>query len=147
MTTPHNLEKLNASCRVALAACLHDLGKFAERARLDTPSDQLAAHRTTYCPRNQKEGRHSHIHAACTALAFDHIERHAPALIRGDMAPFVNREQLHASAGAGSEGTNTDSLINAAAAHHRPKTFLQWIIATADRLSANFNVVSNLGGA
>jgi len=32
---------LNASCRVALAAYLHDLGKFAERARLEVSPDAL----------------------------------------------------------------------------------------------------------
>ncbi|MCL2875094.1 MAG: type III-A CRISPR-associated protein Cas10/Csm1 [Betaproteobacteria bacterium] len=50
----------------------------------------------------------------------------------------MNRSQLQASAGAGSQGTDTDSLINAAAAHHRPETFLQWIVATADRVASGF---------
>ncbi len=31
---------MDASCRVALAAYLHDLGKFAERARLEVSSNQ-----------------------------------------------------------------------------------------------------------
>ncbi|MDW8284386.1 MAG: type III-A CRISPR-associated protein Cas10/Csm1, partial [Myxococcales bacterium] len=31
-----------------------------------------------------------------------------------------------------------DSLINAAARHHKPETFLQWVIATADRLASGF---------
>ena len=135
--TPHSKTHwLHASCRVALAAYLHDLGKFAERARLDVPADALAAHKTQYCPWHSttpggKNGYHSHIHAAYTALAFDHIERHAPNLIHGDMAPFVNRHQLQA-------GSEADSLVNAAAAHHRPDTFLQWIIASADRLASGF---------
>jgi hypothetical protein len=134
---------LTASCRVALAAYLHDLGKFAERARMPVPMDALAAHKTQYCPWHTfdiggKNGYHSHIHAAYTALAFDLIESHAPHLIAGDMAPFVNRVQLQASAGAGSAGVNTDSLVNAAAAHHRPDTFLQWVIATADRVASGF---------
>lgn len=136
MTTVSEPHLLDASCRVALAAYLHDLGKFAERARLDVSADALDAHKTQYCPWHSttpggKNGYHSHIHAAYTALAFDHIERHAPSLIHGDMAPFVNRAQLQ-------EGSNTDSLVNAAAAHHKPETFLQWIIATADRLASGF---------
>lgn len=127
---------LNASCRVALAAYLHDLGKFAERARLEVGTDTLAAHKTQYCPWHSttpggKNGYHSHIHAAYTALAFDMIERHAPSLITGEMTPFINRHELQA-------GSDTDSLVNAAAAHHRPETFLQWIIATADRLASGF---------
>ncbi len=139
MQSPHSLA---ASCRVALAAYLHDLGKFAERARLSVPPDALAAHKTQYCPWHPdlsgKKGYHSHIHAAYTALAFDLIERHAPHLIAGDMTPFVSREQLQASAGPGGQGVDTDSLVNAAAAHHRPDTFLQWVIATADRVASGF---------
>lgn len=131
-----NLHPLDASCRIALAAYLHDLGKFAERARMEVPPDTLDAHKTQYCPWHStsaggKNGYHSHIHAAYTALAFDCIERHAPHLIQGDMAPFVNRSQLQ-------QGADTDSLVNAAAAHHRPGTFLQWIIATADRIASGF---------
>jgi hypothetical protein len=85
------------------------LGKFAERARMPVPPNALAAHKTQYCPwhtfdTSGKNGYHSHIHAAYTALAFDLIESHAPQLIAGDMAPFVNRAELQASAGAGSAG-------------------------------------------
>jgi CRISPR-associated protein Csm1 len=137
MSTTHAPEKLDASCRVALAALVHDLGKFAERARMEVLPDALGAHKNQYCPWNSN-GYHTHLHAAYTAMAFDRIEQHIPHLIEGDMAPFVNRKQLQASAGAGSQGTDTDSLINAAAAHHRPETFLQWIVATADRLASGF---------
>jgi CRISPR-associated protein Csm1 len=31
-----------------------------------------------------------------------------------------------------------DSLINAAACHHKPTTYLQWLIATADRVASGF---------
>ena len=143
MSTSPATEKLDASCRMALAAYLHDLGKFAERARMAVSPDALDAHKNQYCPwhgtdKGGKNGYHSHVHAAYTALAFDHIERHAPDLIEGGMTPFINRGQIQASAGAGSQGTDTDSLVNAAAAHHKPETFLQWIIATADRLASGF---------
>lgn len=139
--SPHSpSSRLAASCRVALAAYLHDLGKFAERARIPVPPDALAAHKTLYCPQNQSAGQssgyHTHVHAAYTALAFDVIERHAPDLIDGDMAPFVSRADLRTADTA--KGVNTDSLINAAAAHHRPDTMLQWIIATADRVASGF---------
>jgi CRISPR-associated protein Csm1 len=107
---------LASSSRVALAAYLHDLGKFAERACIDV---------------GVKNGYYSHIHAAYTVMAMDILERHAPDLIRGDMHPFVNRSGLQA-------GHTADSLINAAAAHHKPSTFLQWIIATADRVASGF---------
>lgn len=64
---------LVASSRVALAAFLHDLGKFAERARLEVPKDALEAHKTQYCQfhstdKSGKYGYHSHVHAAYTAL-------------------------------------------------------------------------------
>ncbi|MEO6322289.1 MAG: type III-A CRISPR-associated protein Cas10/Csm1 [Polaromonas sp.] len=125
---------LAASSRVALAAYLHDLGKFAERAGFEAPKSDLDAHITQYCPfrttdAGGKNGYHTHKHAAYTGLAFDVFERNAPDLIKGDMTPFASRS-------GGQE--ITDSLVNAAAAHHRPDTFLQWIIATADRVASGF---------
>ena len=141
MTLAPSSDILDASCRIALAAYLHDLGKFAERARMEVTPDALASHKNLYCPwhstdKSGKNGYHSHVHAAYTGLAFDTIERHAPHLIQGDMSPFINRAQLHAS--AEDKVVVTDSLINAAAAHHKPETFLQWVIATADRLASGF---------
>lgn len=132
-----NKALLAATSRIALAAFLHDLGKFAERARLEVPQDALNAHKTLYCQfhttdKSGKHGYHSHVHAAYTALAFDIIEKVAPDLVLGDMTPFASRSN------AGDAGDITDSLINAAAAHHRPDTFLQWIIATADRVASGF---------
>lgn len=129
---------LAASSRIALAAYLHDLGKFAERAKIDVSPDALAAHKTQYCPfrttdAGGKNGYHTHVHAAYTGLAFDVVEQTAPDLIRGDMYPFINRAQLQSD-----PAKTTDSLINAAAAHHRPETFLQWVIATADRIASGF---------
>jgi CRISPR-associated protein Csm1 len=128
---------LAASSRVALAAYLHDLGKFAERARLDVPQDMLDAHVTQYCPFRVdvggRNGYHTHKHAAYTGLAFDLIEQAAPDLIRGDMSPFVNRDALQVD-----PSLSVDSLVNAAAAHHKPESFLQWVIATADRLASGF---------
>ena len=137
MTMQHS-SLLAASCRMALAAYLHDLGKFAERARIDVPEDALDAHKTQYCPfrttdAGGKNGFHTHVHAAYTGLAFDIVERTAPDLIQGDMHPFINRTQLQSC-----PARTTDSLINAAAAHHRPETFLQWVIATADRVASGF---------
>jgi CRISPR-associated protein Csm1 len=131
-------ELLAATCRIALAAYLHDLGKFAERARLEVPKDALDAHKTQYCPfhtsdKGGKNGYHSHVHAAYTGLAFDLIEQTAPDLIQGEMHPFVNRAQLQDNT-----TQTTDSLINAASAHHKPETFLQWVIATADRVASGF---------
>ena len=124
----HNAEsRLYASCRVALAGLLHDLGKLAERADLAVESVTLEKNVHQYSPYHQTHakdrGWFSHKHAAYTALAFDRIEAWLPK-VRGDAgtAPFGE--------------VVDDSLINAAARHHRPETSLQWIIATADRVAS-----------
>ncbi len=124
------------SCRVALAAYLHDLGKFAERAGVFDDDPRLDAHLTLYCPFHEQGGRSwfTHRHAAHTALAFDLIEQHLPELIGNDTAPFTGRVR----SGDSATGEATDSLVNAAAAHHKPETFLQWVIATADRIASGF---------
>jgi CRISPR-associated protein Csm1 len=136
MTSKDNKQVMQQSCRVALAAYLHDLGKFAERAGAFDADPRLDAHLTLYCPFREQGTRrwHSHRHAAYSALAFDLIEAHLPDLIRDDVSPFAGRRL------AGVEGPTeaTDSLINAAAAHHKPETFLQWVIATADRVASGF---------
>lgn len=109
---------LDASCRIAFAALLHDLGKFHERTGLPLTGN-LDGLETLY----------NYLHAAHTGGAWDTIERYAPDLLRGDVSPFASREQ----------GEDiTDSMANAAAAHHKPSTFLQWIVATADRAASGF---------
>jgi CRISPR-associated protein Csm1 len=125
---------LEPSTRVALAAYLHDLGKFAERAGAFSKHPDLDAHLTTYCPFHEPGSWFSHRHAAHTALAYDAIERWLPDALRGDTAPFVGRTM----AGSAGGRVATDSLVNAAAAHHKPDTFLQWIVATADRVASGF---------
>ncbi len=129
----HDAQLLNASCRVALAALLHDLGKFAERARISEAEQKDAdgislrnVNVQLVCP--HFNGRPTHIHAAYTAIAIDLIERYFPDLVGDDMTPFAPWKDKNAD----------DSLINAAARHHRPETFLQWIIATADRIASGF---------
>lgn len=129
-------ELLDASTRVALAAYLHDLGKFAERAGIaeaevkNNEGNSLKdINIQQYCP--NFNGRYSHVHAAYTAIAMDVIEKHLPDIKKQDCFPF-------ASWSAGNMGEATDSLINASARHHKPETFLQWIIACADRLSSGF---------
>lgn len=125
--------KLEASCRLAFAAYLHDLGKLAERARIKEAEEKDADGNTRaernkqlYCP--QWDGRFTHVHAAYTGIGFDLLEKFLPPLIGEDASPF-----------AGWRGADADdSLINAAAMHHKPETALQWIIATADRLASGF---------
>lgn len=123
---------LARSSRVALAAFMHDLGKLAERARIGVDVDRLDGNKQTYCPRAsmEKGGFHTHVHAAYTAIAWDELEAtgHFPDL-RKNCDPFRMPE---------GNGNFPDSAINAAAAHHKPETFLQWVIATADRVASGF---------
>ncbi|GAB4415570.1 MAG: type III-A CRISPR-associated protein Cas10/Csm1 [Sideroxydans sp.] len=117
---------LDASCRVALAALLHDLGKFAERARIEVARERLDTYKTLDC--RQWDGRFTHVHAAYTTAGFLALEHLLP-----------RREALMGPPFAGPDAPDADdSLINAAARHHKPDTFLQWIIATADRLASGF---------
>jgi CRISPR-associated protein Csm1 len=120
-------DRLHTSCRVALAALLHDLGKLAERAGLTVNPEIMEGNVHQYCPYHQRHpqdtGWFSHKHAAYTGMAFAQIEPLLPNL-RDEAAPF----------GA----IPDDSLINAAARHHKPETYLQWLIATADRVASGF---------
>lgn len=119
----NNKDLLAQSSRIAFAALMHDLGKFHERTGLTLAGNRDGLFQT-YCPNGT-----SHSHAAHTGDAWDAIERLAPDLLHGDVSPFASRSQ----------GEDiTDSLVNAAAAHHKPRTFLQWIIATADRAASGF---------
>ena len=119
---------IEPSTRIALAAFLHDVGKLAERAGIDH-SGRLDAHKMLYCPWHREGGYHSHVHAAYTGIAWDILEAtgHFPDL-RHDCAPFSDGEDANV----------IDSAVNASSAHHKPDTFLQWIVATADRVASGF---------
>ncbi len=52
-----NQHLLNASCRVALAGFLHDIGKFAERAKLPIDQKEIDANQELYCPQRENNGR------------------------------------------------------------------------------------------
>ena len=123
---------LTESTRISLVAFLHDLGKLAERAGIDINQDILENNQQLYCPHHKEftdaRGWYSHLHAAYTGVAWDTLEAtgHFPDL-RRDSPPFAT-----------GGNSATDSAVNAAAAHHRPETFLQWIVATADRVASGF---------
>lgn len=123
---------LDATCRVAFAGLIHDLGKFAQRAKIDVTQTSLQIHQQLYCPQRHEGNRQwwTHQHSAYTGLAFDELARAVPELVRGDATPFASAE--------GNVADVTDSLVNAASSHHSPKTFLQWIVATADRIASGF---------
>lgn len=124
---------LEQSSRIALAAFLHDLGKFAERAGIPVDQETLDNNKQLYCPHpkafTDAKGHFTHIHAAYTGLAMDLIEDTMPELKGADFAPFGSWKTKDAD----------DSFINAAAKHHKPDSFLQWVIATADRVASGFD--------
>lgn len=123
---------LDATCRVAFAGLIHDLGKFAQRASIDVTSNALEFHQQLYCRQKQEGGRiwWTHQRAAYTGLAFGVLERAVPELVRGDVSPFVSRQDDNCDV--------TDSIVNAASAHHSPKTMLQCIVTTADCVASGF---------
>lgn len=132
MTDAQGRDVQAASCRVAFAAFLHDLGKLVQRAQLFDADPRREANQQLYCPHRRAHERDpgffTHLHAADTALALDALQPHLPELLGADPFPF---------APPGSADP-TNSLVNAAAAHHKPETFLQWVIASADRIASGF---------
>ncbi|MDQ7837997.1 MAG: type III-A CRISPR-associated protein Cas10/Csm1 [Thermodesulfobacteriota bacterium] len=107
--------------KIAIAAFLHDIGKFAERAgaAFNVSPDFISGNMDLYQPHFQEQ--YTHKHALYTAAFIDHIEKLLPR--------EFNRDEW----GLG------DSFINLAAGHHKPETPLQWVIAMADRVSSGFD--------
>ena len=114
--------------KIALAGLLHDIGKFAERAKGERGSDDAGFFPSDEFINNNQalyqpfyEGRFTHSHAVYTAAFIDHFEK------------FLPRQFNRGEWGLG------DSFVNLAAGHHRPESPLQWIIAIADRVSSGFD--------
>ena len=84
---------LEESCRVAFAAMLHDLGKFAQRAEVEFPGLDKKAHLGLYARFNPKGGYFSYQHAAYTALAYDTVGRYCPDAYK-DIKPFMEGSAL-----------------------------------------------------
>ena len=109
---------MKATDAIAMAALIHDLGKFYQRT--GAQADEGNMH--LYCKR-APEGYLTHHHALFTAQALDRYTKKFRWI-----DPFVKHPIF--------EGD--DSFINAAAMHHKPETKLQWIVAIADRVSSGF---------
>lgn len=114
--------------KIAIAGFLHDIGKFAERARVKAGFNKEGFFADEFFLNNNKdlyqpfwEGRHTHSHAVYTAAFIDHFEKLLP--------DEFNKGKW----GLG------DSFINLAAGHHKPETPMQWLIAIADRVSSGFD--------
>lgn len=105
--------------KLVLAALLHDVGKFAERAGMEVSPQYSNDNEQLYQP--LFDGRYSHGHALFTAAFIEKFADHLPLLDDSSTA------------------RSGDSLINLAGMHHKPETPLQWIITMADRLSSGLD--------
>ncbi len=116
---------LAPSSRIAFSALIHDIGKFAQRADIEISPQTKENNTHIFCPYNAEKKYHSHIHAAYTGIAIDLIEKYLPKINNTDTFPFQIDDK-------------DNSIITASSMHHKPKTYLQHIISTADRLSSAF---------
>lgn len=94
---------------VVIAAWLHDVGKFAQRADIQELYNKESE--GMYC-KTTKDGRYTHQHVVYTEGFLDKYK---------DVLP---------------DGINVTNVKNLAANHHNPSTYYDWIIADADRLSS-----------
>jgi len=105
--------------KIAIAAFIHDIGKFADKKALNVTEKYLNDNEGLYLP--SFKGQYSHSHAVCTAAFIEYLKELLP-------------DQFNQSKWG--EG---DALINLAAGHHDPQTPMQWVIAKADRVSSGFD--------
>jgi len=101
---------MNETLEIAVAACLHDIGKLLQRADFEL-TDSARRMEQMLCPTNEV-GYGTHRHVLWTN---DFIERFTHWL-----PPSLNRARLN----------------HLASAHHRPSSPPEWIIAEADRLAS-----------
>ncbi|NPA27931.1 MAG: HD domain-containing protein, partial [Epsilonproteobacteria bacterium] len=105
---------------IALAALLHDIGKFGQRAdEKDSKIDDFDWQ--NFCPRD-KNGNPTHKHAAYTAK------------ILGDLIVEKQKDQKRIIKADSLNG----KFIDISANHHKPQINEEWIIAAADRLASGF---------
>ena len=110
----------NTSLKIALAALMHDIGKFAQGG-MSITKGYREDNQQLYQPFNKRAGHFSHSHALYTA-AF--IEQYA------ELLPELCTE---------SGGSSDESFINLAACHHKPDSVMQCCITQADRLSSGLD--------
>ena len=108
----------NTSLKIALAALMHDIGKFAQGG-MSLPVQYRESNQAIYQP--VYRGQYSHQHALYTAAFIEQYRNMLPAV-------FNKPDWGHG-----------DSFINLAACHHKPETPMQQCITRADRLSSGLD--------
>ena len=111
----------DTTLKMALAGLIHDIGKLADERVLDMEPGYRDRNIDQYCPWSEKDHRHTHTHALCTAYFIESLKHLLPVQL--SLADW-------------GEG---DIFLNLAAGHHQPETPLQWIIAMADRISSGWD--------
>lgn len=101
--------------KIAVAAVLHDIGKFSERAKYPIHHEYVERNQMLYQPKYKQ--RYTHQHALHTAYFFDEFRDYFPKTLLTD-------------------SDAKRSLINLAAKHHCPESNEQIIIQLADKLSS-----------
>jgi len=109
----------DTTLKIAMAAFLHDIGKFADKDTLGITDQYIDDHAGLYLP--FYNGRYSHHHAVYTAAFIEQLTESLP------------HEFNRPGWGEG------DAFINLAAGHHKPETPMQWVIAVADRVSSGWD--------
>ncbi len=128
----------NKTMKIALAAFLHDIGKFAQRSRGDSinpgdpafyPSQEfLDNHRASLQPFNKETQKYTHEHAIYTAAFIDHLEALLPDCFNDP------------------EWGGKSWIAELAAGHHLYKEdeggkqpVMRWCISAADRLASSLD--------
>ncbi|RLC08121.1 MAG: hypothetical protein DRI57_24625 [Deltaproteobacteria bacterium] len=105
--------------KIAIAAFVHDIGKFADKKALNLTEQYINDHAGRHLPFH--DGRYCHYHAVYTAAFIEFMKDHLP--------DHLNRP----------DWGNGDTFADLAAGHHNPETPMQWVIAEADRVSSGWD--------
>lgn len=122
--------------KIYLAALLHDIGKFYQRASASKNkndsnlSEQSRGIEDYICPKN-KNNYYTHLHSVWTNEFFENNERVFNSIKE-------NNENLF-SVNKWTTKTDADNIANLASYHHKPQSDLQKIIQIADWWSAGID--------